>query len=88
MRDQPVAQDNTNTEKVQKYVHALSGIRIHDPSVWAGKDILCPRPHHHCDPLELNLISKCWLTHAYLNNFLDKCDGGHGDLAVMGEVTV
>jgi hypothetical protein len=29
--------------------HALSGIRIHDPSVRAGEDCSCPRPRSHCD---------------------------------------
>jgi hypothetical protein len=30
-------------------IHALSGIRNHDPSVRAGEDIPCLRPHSHCD---------------------------------------
>jgi hypothetical protein len=34
-------QDNTDIEKAQTYVCALSGIRIHDPSVQVGKDISC-----------------------------------------------
>jgi hypothetical protein len=30
-------------------IHALSGIRTHDPSVRAGKDISFLRPCGHCD---------------------------------------
>jgi hypothetical protein len=37
-------QDNINTD-----IHALSGIRTHDPSVQAREDSLCIRPHGHCD---------------------------------------
>jgi hypothetical protein len=55
MRDQPVArllrtQDNTN--RINTNVHALSGIRTHDPSVWVGEDISCLRPcgdHDRCE---------------------------------------
>jgi hypothetical protein len=32
----------------QTDIHALSGTRTHDPSVRAGKDISCLRPHGHC----------------------------------------
>jgi hypothetical protein len=32
-------------------MHALSGIRAHDPSVRAGEDSLCLRPRGHCDGL-------------------------------------
>jgi hypothetical protein len=30
-------------------IHALSGIRTHDPSVRAGEDSSCLRPRGHCD---------------------------------------
>jgi hypothetical protein len=30
-------------------IHALSGIRTHDPSVRANEDISCRRPRSHCD---------------------------------------
>jgi hypothetical protein len=30
-------------------IHALSGIRIHDPSVRAGEDGSCLTPRSHCD---------------------------------------
>jgi hypothetical protein len=30
-------------------IHALSGIRTHDPSVRASEDSLCFRPLGHCD---------------------------------------
>jgi hypothetical protein len=32
-------------------IHALSGIRTHDPGVQVGKDSSCLRPHSHCDRL-------------------------------------
>jgi hypothetical protein len=38
-------QDNTNAE----YIHALSGIRTHNPNVQARKDSWCLRLHGHCD---------------------------------------
>jgi hypothetical protein len=30
-------------------IHALSGMRTHDPSVRASEDISCFRPRGHCD---------------------------------------
>jgi hypothetical protein len=42
-------QDSTNTEQTHTDIHTLSGIRNHDPSVWAGKDISCLRSRGHCD---------------------------------------
>jgi hypothetical protein len=30
-------------------IHALSGIRTHDPSVRGSEDNLCLRPRGHCD---------------------------------------
>jgi hypothetical protein len=30
-------------------IHASSGIRTHDPSVWAGEESLCLRPCDRCD---------------------------------------
>jgi hypothetical protein len=58
--DQPVArplhtQDNTNTELTQTDIHALSGIRTHDPSVRAGEDSSRLRPRRHCDRLTQRL---------------------------------
>jgi hypothetical protein len=32
-------------------IHALNGIRTHDPSVRAGEDGSCRRPRGHCDRL-------------------------------------
>jgi hypothetical protein len=43
------AATNTNTEKLQIYIHATSGIQTHDSSAWAGEDILCLRLHDHWD---------------------------------------
>jgi hypothetical protein len=42
-------QDNTNTEYTHTDIHALSGIRTDDPSVWAGEDSSCLRPRGHFD---------------------------------------
>jgi hypothetical protein len=41
-------EDNTNTEETRTDIHASSGIRSHDPSVWGGEDISCLRPRGHC----------------------------------------
>jgi hypothetical protein len=35
--------------QTQKNIHALSGIRTHDPSVRASEDSSCLRPLGHCD---------------------------------------
>jgi hypothetical protein len=43
-------QNNTNTD-----IRASTGIRTHDPSVRAGEDGSCLRPHGHCDRLPLSL---------------------------------
>jgi hypothetical protein len=35
--------------KYKRHIHVLGGIRTHDPSVRAGEEISCLRPHGHCD---------------------------------------
>jgi hypothetical protein len=35
--------------RINTNIHALSGIRTHDPSVRASEDSSCLRPHGHCD---------------------------------------
>jgi hypothetical protein len=35
--------------RINAGIHASSVIRNHDPSVRAGEDALCLRPHGHCD---------------------------------------
>jgi hypothetical protein len=35
--------------RINTNIHALSGIRTHDPSVREGEDISCLRPRGHCD---------------------------------------
>jgi hypothetical protein len=51
--DQPVARPlpthRTKQTQMHTDIHALSGIRNHDPSVRASEDSLCLRPHGHCD---------------------------------------
>jgi hypothetical protein len=39
-------------------IHALSGIRTHDPSVQASEDISCLRPRGHCGRLMAISASK------------------------------
>jgi hypothetical protein len=43
----------TNTENIQTYIQVSSGIRTHDPRVWAGEDISRLRPRGH-------VIAKLW----------------------------
>jgi hypothetical protein len=51
MGAQPVARPlhNKNTKLTQTNIHALSGIRTHDPSVRAGENNSYHRPCSHCD---------------------------------------
>jgi hypothetical protein len=39
----------TQKEETDADIHASSGIRTHDPSIWAGDDISCLRPRIHCN---------------------------------------
>jgi hypothetical protein len=43
----------TNTEYTQTDIHALNGIRTHNPSVGANEDSSCLRPSVHCYRLHL-----------------------------------
>jgi hypothetical protein len=45
----PAHRTTTNTEETHTDIHASSGIRTHDPNIWAGEDNSCPRPGSHCD---------------------------------------
>jgi hypothetical protein len=57
----------TQTQKKRMHtpnIHALSGIRTHDPRFWASEDSSCLRPRVYCDQLkpilqglESNIIS-------------------------------
>jgi hypothetical protein len=51
--DQPVARPlpkhRTNAHTHTQNIHALSGIRTHDPSVRAREDSSCLRPRGYCD---------------------------------------
>jgi hypothetical protein len=57
MGDQPVSRSlpthrtaQTQNKRTQtSIIHASSGIRTHDASVWAGEHSLCLRPRDHCD---------------------------------------
>jgi hypothetical protein len=42
-------QNNTDIEWTHTYIHALSGIRTHDPSVRVSEDSSCLRPCSHWD---------------------------------------
>jgi hypothetical protein len=44
-------QNNANTEKKHTNIHALSGIRNHEPIVREGEDGSWLRPRGHCDGL-------------------------------------
>jgi hypothetical protein len=39
----------TQNKRTNTYIHALNGIRTHDPSVRASEDSSCLRPRGHCD---------------------------------------
>jgi hypothetical protein len=45
------AENNTNPQETRTDINTSNGIRTHDPSVWAGKDISCLRPCDHRDQL-------------------------------------
>jgi hypothetical protein len=61
--DQPVARPlpkhrttQTQNKRINTpNIHALSGMRTHDPSVRASEDSLCLRPRGHCDRLASEL---------------------------------
>jgi hypothetical protein len=61
MSDQPVARPlpkhritRTQNKRIHTpYIHALSGIRTHNPSVRASEDSPCLRPRSYCDRLSL-----------------------------------
>jgi hypothetical protein len=46
---------NTHTYTQTLNIHALSGIRNHDPSVREGEDNSCLRPRGRCDRLKFEL---------------------------------
>jgi hypothetical protein len=51
-------QNSTNTEYTHTDIHASSGIRTHDPNVWAGEDSPCLRSCGHCDRHRNNFYNK------------------------------
>jgi hypothetical protein len=63
--DQPAARPLPTQDKhrINTGVHALSGIRIHDPSVPEGEESSCLRPRGHCDRPIINkkVKKKCKL---------------------------
>jgi hypothetical protein len=68
-------QNNTNTEYTYTDIHALSGIRIHDPSVRASEDSSCLRLCNHSDRqnifiVEENIYHKCLSSISSLNLLL------------------
>jgi hypothetical protein len=51
--DQPVArplhaQTEQHKQNKHKHNHSSSGIRTHDPSIWADEESSCLRTHNHC----------------------------------------
>jgi hypothetical protein len=73
----PLPTQNTNifVEGTRTDIYACSGIRTHDPSVWAGEDISCLRPRGHCDRLAMKLRKQKNLFQIplYLHNILLNC---------------
>jgi hypothetical protein len=62
--DQPVARPLITHRTAHKHRikahrhHASSGFRYYDPSVGAGEDSSCFRPHGHCDRLIILKVGK------------------------------
>jgi hypothetical protein len=42
-------QNKTKREQTHRDIHASSGVRTHDPSIWADENSSCFSPHGHCD---------------------------------------
>jgi hypothetical protein len=57
-------QNNTNTD-----IHALSGIRTHDPRVQASEDTSCLRPRDHYDRLDIAYTANKNLTKAIIYHY-------------------
>jgi len=49
-----VAHRTTQHRKMRMHIHALSGIRIHNPSVQTVEDSMCLRLYGHWDWLSIN----------------------------------
>jgi hypothetical protein len=47
--DQSARSLPTHKHRINANIHALSGIRTHDPKIRADEDISCLRPRGHCD---------------------------------------
>jgi hypothetical protein len=47
----PYLHKEQQTQNKRTHIHAMSGIRAHDPSVRAGEDGSCFRPRGSCDRL-------------------------------------
>jgi hypothetical protein len=63
--DQPGARPltmhrTTQHRKTRTHIHASSGFRNHDPSVWAAEDSPCLRPLGHWDQLSYQLWSRIY----------------------------
>lgn len=56
-RKTSVYAEQHNTQQSGTYIYTSSGIRIHDPSIPAGEDILYLRPRDHGDRQKLNYYS-------------------------------
>jgi hypothetical protein len=54
-REAATTQDNINTEETGTGIHASSGIRTHDPSIWAGENVSCLGRRGHCDQRRLSV---------------------------------
>jgi hypothetical protein len=59
--NQPVSRPLPTHRTTQTDIHVSSGIRTHDPSVWAGEDGSCLRLHGHCDRPLLHYYINEWV---------------------------
>jgi hypothetical protein len=71
------AENNTNAEETRTNIYALSGIRTHDPSVWAGEDISCLIPRGHCNRHSIKykvIILDISIVFVYLTKAMDNVE--------------
>jgi hypothetical protein len=54
----------SQTEESRSDIHASSGIRTHDPSVWEGEEVSCPKSWGHCNRHFVGI--KIWDSYLYL----------------------
>jgi hypothetical protein len=81
--NQPISRPlrtKNNTDTINADIHALSGMRTHDPSVRRGEDSLCLRPCGHCD----RVTRGCLLT-VYINQIYNDASGQENRINDRGD---